>query len=100
MVFAVTLVRGPNWDLKRPMREQDGWEAHAHFMDDLAARGVVALGGPLEDDSRLLVVRAPDAAGARAALEPDPWHVAGLLEIVNIRRWTVLLASSRLEDWQ
>ncbi len=100
MLFAVTRVRGPNWDLKRPMRDQDGWEAHAHFMDDLAACGVIALGGPLEDDSVLLILRATDAAEARAALEPDPWHASGLLETVNVQRWTVLLASSRLKDWQ
>ena len=100
MLFAVTRARGPNWDFKRPMRDQDGWEVHARFMDDLAARGVVALGGPLEDDSVLLILRATDAVGARAALEPDPWHAMGLLEIVSVRRWMVLLASSRLEDWQ
>jgi hypothetical protein len=45
--FAVTRVRGPEWDPARSMREQDGWDAHATFMDGLAADGFVVLGGPL-----------------------------------------------------
>ena len=33
--FAVRLVHGPCWDPSRPIREQDGWDEHATFMDEL-----------------------------------------------------------------
>ena len=45
--FTVTRAPGPSWDSTRPMREQDDWNAHARFMDDLAAKGFVVVGGPL-----------------------------------------------------
>ena len=33
--FAVTRERTDKWDWGRPMREQDKWDEHASFMDDL-----------------------------------------------------------------
>lgn len=76
------------------MREQDAWDEHASFMDDLAARGVIALGGPLGDGGRiLLIVRAQDEDEARRALDDDPWSGMGLLVIAEMNEWTVLLNS-------
>jgi proline dehydrogenase len=34
--FAVRLVHGAAWDASRPIRSQDGWNAHAAFMGALA----------------------------------------------------------------
>ena len=47
--FAVRLVHGPNWDPGRPIREQDGWDEHAAFMDGLVKDGFIILGGPVGD---------------------------------------------------
>ena len=44
--FAVTMVHGPHWDRSRPIREQDGWDEHAAFMDGLVDDGLIILGGP------------------------------------------------------
>ena len=58
----------------------------------LSQRGVVTLGGPLDDGEEVLLVLAvPDEQSARIALQPDPWHAAGLVETVSVRRWTILL---------
>jgi hypothetical protein len=54
--FVVTEERGPSWDASRPRREQDGWDAHAAFMDALVEDGFVVLGGPLGDGLRVLLV--------------------------------------------
>jgi hypothetical protein len=35
MFFAVRLERGGPWDWSRDLREQDGWEEHARFIDAL-----------------------------------------------------------------
>ena len=48
--FVLRLERGGPWDWSRDMREQDGWDEHAKFMDDLVDEGVILLGGPLEGD--------------------------------------------------
>jgi uncharacterized protein YciI len=85
--------RGPRWDAGRGMREQDGWEDHAAFMDGLAAERFVLLGGPIGDGERrfLLVVDAPDEAAIVARLDADPWTPAGMLRVVEIQPWTLLL---------
>jgi hypothetical protein len=38
-VFVLIRERGPNWDYSRGLREQDGWDEHAAFMDALAGEG-------------------------------------------------------------
>ena len=45
--FLCTLVHGPSWDDARGIREQDGWEHHAEFMDRLVEEGLIIIGGPV-----------------------------------------------------
>ena len=67
-IFAVTRSHGPAWHNARSIEEQDGWSAHAAFMDALHAEGFVALVGPLEGTTdALLIARADNAAKS----EPD-----------------------------
>jgi hypothetical protein len=73
------------------MREQDGWEAHAAFMDSLARVGFIVLGGPLGDEGRALhVVDAPNEREIDVRLAEDPWS-DHLLRIASIDSWTILL---------
>lgn len=92
--FLVTRGWGPAWDPERPRRAQDGWDEHAAFMDGLAARGTVLLGGPVGDDvdvgDALLVVSADDDAAVHAALAPDPWS-GTLLTTKSVQRWSLWL---------
>ena len=90
--FVVFRRREGPWDWSRGMREQADWDAHAAFMDALAAEGFVVLGGPLGDGKRVLhVVDAPDEAAVRARLAEDPWERTGLLRTVSVEPWEVLL---------
>jgi hypothetical protein len=68
--YAVTRERGPNWDPARPMREQDGWDDHAAFMDALAEEGFVVLGGPLGEGD----------LGVRSCISPSLGHACGVTE--------------------
>lgn len=81
------------------MRRQDGWDAHAAFMDALEEEGFIVAGGPLggEDDAArvLLVVVADDVEAIAARMAADPWTPAGLLRTVSIEPWTVLLGGFR-----
>jgi uncharacterized protein YciI len=90
--FAVRLVHGPGWDPSRPIREQDGWDEHAAFMDGLVGDGFIILGGPVGDGEQTLhVVEAAGEDDIRTRLAQDPWATAGLLRIGTIEPWALWL---------
>lgn len=90
--FAVTLIHGPGWDDRAGIREQQGWDEHARFMDGLVAEGFLLLGGPVGDRSRTLhAVEAADEDEVRRRLAEDPWADAGLLEVGSIEPWALWL---------
>jgi uncharacterized protein YciI len=93
MVFTVRTVWGPGHDPARGRREQDGWDAHAAFMDGLVAAGTVLFGGPYGDgrDEVLLVVEAADEDEVRQVFAADPWQVDKTLELGPIVPWTIWL---------
>ncbi len=92
MFFAVRLQRGGPWDWSRDLREQDGWEEHARFMDGLVEGGFIVLGGPLGGDREILhAISAPSAEAVRERLAQDNWARNGMLTIKSIEPWTVLL---------
>jgi len=91
-LFAVRVRRGGPWDWSRGLREQDGFEAHARFMDELVDEGFILLGGPLENGRDVLhVIQAASEHAIRERLAADPWSSNGMLTVTFIERWTVLL---------
>jgi uncharacterized protein YciI len=96
--FIVRQARGPAWDPARGRRQQAGWDEHAAFVDRLAERGKILLGGPLDDvdgEYVLLVVAAEDEAAARAMFDADPWRDS-VLRIVAVERWNLWIGAERL----
>ena len=92
--FAVRLVHGPGWDPSRPIRDQDGWDEHAAFMDGLVDDGVVILGGPVgHGEQTLHVVEAADENDVRTHFARDPWASAELLRVGTIEPWALWLDS-------
>jgi len=90
--FAVRLVHGPGWDPSRQIRDQDGWDEHAAFMDGLVDDGFVILGGPVGNGEQTLhVIEAADENDIRTRLARDPWASAGLLQIGTIEPWLLWL---------
>jgi uncharacterized protein YciI len=78
-----------------PLEGQSDWPAHASFMDSLVDSGFVVLGGPLEDEHRVvLVVEAESKETVRATLARDPWSGSHLV-IDAIDRWTIRLDERR-----
>jgi hypothetical protein len=95
-MFHVVLRRaGPEWDTARPLEEQSGWAAHAAFMDALVDEGFVVLGGPLDDEHRVvLVVDAESGDAVRGTLARDPWSGTHLL-VDRVEAWTIRLDGRR-----
>src|SRR4051794_23608096 len=82
---------GPAWDAGKDRRDQEGWDAHASFMDGLVEAGFVVLGGPVGDGSRVLhICEAESEAEVRGRLAEDPWPEE-LLATVGVEPWDVLL---------
>lgn len=89
--FVVVRERGVAWNPSLPMAEQELWEAHAEFMNELVDDGFVVLGGPVGNGDRvLLIVDAASETELRARLAGDPWSPQ-LLTIASVERWTILL---------
>ena len=91
--------RGPAWDESAEIREQEGWEEHAAFMDGLVEDGFLLLGGPVGDHRQTLhVVEAAEEDDVRSRLAADPWARRRLLEIGSIRPWALWLDFRRSRD--
>ena len=91
MFFAVRLEHAGPWDFSKGLREQEGWEEHAAFMDDLVEQGFIVLGGPLSDREILHAISAADEREVRERLAADNWARNGMLRITSIEPWTILL---------
>ncbi len=92
MFFAVRLERGGPWEWSRDLREQDGWAAHARFMDSLVDDGFIVLGGPLAGEREILhAISASSEQVVRQRLADDIWARNGMLTIKSIESWTILL---------
>jgi uncharacterized protein YciI len=90
--FAVTRERGPNWNGSRSLREQEGWDEHAEFMDRLADEGFILHGGPLGDGTRTLhMVRAANVDEIEARFTDDIWTGMDLVRTASIEPWEILL---------
>jgi uncharacterized protein YciI len=95
-MFHVVVTRsGPEWKRGLSLEEQEGWDEHAAFMDALVDDGFLVLGGPLEDEQRVVhAVEAPSAEEVRATLARDPWSESHLV-IEAIDEWTIRLDGTR-----
>ena len=91
MFFAVRLEQSGPWDFSKDRREQEGWDEHAAFMDDLVKQGFIVLGGPLSEPEVLHAIRAADEQEVRERLAQDNWAQNGMLRITSIEPWTILL---------
>ncbi|HET7419104.1 MAG TPA: YciI family protein [Candidatus Dormibacteraeota bacterium] len=94
--YVIRVRRGGPWDWSKDMRVQEGWDAHAAFMDGLADQRFLLLVGPLEGGrDTMWVVEADSEAEIRGRMAEDPWAANGMLTPVSIERWTVVIDAWR-----
>lgn len=96
-LYVVHRSHGLAWARNTPLRSQPLWDAHAAYMDDLTARGMIVLAGPLEGTPEaLLIFDVPGGeAEIREILERDPWTLSHQLETKGIQQWSVLLEANQ-----
>jgi uncharacterized protein YciI len=96
--FAVTMAKGPDWDHASDLRGQPYFGQHVAYVEDLAPRGVIIIGGPVisgdDGDVALLAIEAPDEEAARSAFADDPWTVHGVFRIKHAWPWNLVLRAS------
>ena len=91
-MIVVRMAPGAGWDPAVGSRGQRLWDEHAGFMDDLFARGLIELAGPLADGSgALVVVRSESVDEVRGWFEADPWTVHDVLPVRDVQEWTIFL---------
>ena len=80
---------GPTWT-SGPPEEQPGWDEHGEFVDDLIARGIFVMGGPLADYSGSInVLENVGEDEARELLAKDPFVLNGVFVLDDVRAWNV-----------
>jgi uncharacterized protein YciI len=89
--FAVRMENGPNFDPSRDRREQQLWDEHAAFMDELVADKFIFIGGPVSDTQTLHVVEAESEEAIRTRLADDPWAPTEILRVASIEPWQLWL---------
>jgi uncharacterized protein YciI len=80
------------------LREQDAWDEHAAFADELVEQGVIIVGGPIggdENEIALLAVEAASESELVSIFNRDPWTINGVFRIKTVRRWTWRLDGRR-----
>jgi uncharacterized protein YciI len=83
---------GPAWKPGLPASQQ-ALAPHGAYMVKLAGDGRLLAGGPLLDaDGGVAIVRAPDAAAARAILAADPSIVGGIMK-AEVHGWTPIFGT-------
>ena len=90
--WVVRVERGGPWGWSKDMRLQEGWDAHAAYMDAIFDEGFLLLAGPLEGDRYTLwVVEAESEDEIRRRMREDPWSANGMLTPISFERWTIVM---------
>lgn len=90
--YLIRVERGGPWDWSRDMRDQDGWDGHAAYMDGIFEEGFLLLAGPIEGDRHTLwLVEAGSEGEIRKRMAEDPWAANGMLTPIRIERWDIVM---------
>jgi uncharacterized protein YciI len=99
--FAVIRDAGPAWTDGKGAFEQPGVDAHAAFMNALAAGGIVLFAGPLAGSEHgriraLLIVNVDNEAAIHDRLAADPWTQAQRLVTASVEPWNLFVGADRI----
>jgi uncharacterized protein YciI len=83
--FAAIVQRTELWDPARPAHEQDGFAAHAAFVNGLEKEGFIALAGLMQPSTDVLFIFLADSEDEiRRKLAQDPWQQDGHARLIRV----------------
>ena len=97
-LFVIVHHRGPAWVDDVPYLQQPMIGGHIGFMQDLAVRGLMVLGGPYTDADAtgivgMAIIRAESREAAEALAAEDPTVAHGLIG-PRVRSWRAVMGSA------
>ena len=96
--FILHFKPGPSWAPGKTSREQQYWSEHAIFMDKLFEEGVVIMGGPYTDYSKImLIVEANDESEIVNIFKNDPFILKSIFVLESITEWQIHLDARKKE---
>ncbi|UCH66546.1 MAG: hypothetical protein JSW63_05315 [Ignavibacterium sp.] len=90
---------GPNWGDTKEIEEQNYWNEHVKFVDNLFDKGKVVITGPIVDYDRIVIIyEAKDESEIRITFKDDPFLKNGILFLESVMEWKVRL--DQRKDYQ
>lgn len=84
----VMIRKGVAWG-DGPPEAQPGWDEHAAWIDALADRGTIVMGGPYSDNSgAMLILEGLSAEEIEPLFATDPFVKNGVFVVDDVREWT------------
>jgi uncharacterized protein YciI len=90
--FILLFDPGPNWDDTKEVEEQQFWDEHVKFVDELFAQGKVVITGPIVDYDRIVIIyEAKNESEIRITFKDDPFLKNGILFLESVMEWKIRL---------
>jgi uncharacterized protein YciI len=90
--FILLFDPGPSWDDTKVIEEQQFWNEHIKFVDELFSQGKVVITGPIIDYDRIVIIyEAKNESEIRITFKDDPFLKNGILFLESVMEWKVRL---------
>ncbi len=90
--FIILFDPGPNWDEEKEIEQQDHWDEHVKFVDELFEEGKVIKAGPIIHYPRTVIIYdAKTESEIRITFKDDPFIKNGILHMESVMEWNIRL---------
>lgn len=97
--FAAIVERTELWDPSRAAHEQDGFAAHATFVNGLEAAGFIAMAGLMVPSTDVLFIFLADSeAEVRERMSHDPWQKDGHARLIRVEEIHIRIGAPKQDD--
>jgi len=88
--FILLFDPGPNWDDTKEIEDQQFWNEHVKFVDELFDQHKVVITGPIVDYDRIVIIyEAKNESEIRITFKDDPFLKNGILYLESVMEWKI-----------